>query len=123
MMCVRTVLLLLGLVLCAPPPALAQDYNNALNAFRRLPEQQRYMISLMLAATGHYSGMSNGEFNRRLHQAVIAFQGDLRAAPTGILSEEEQKALLVAGARFTSGIGIKEVEHPFAGAKLYFLLP
>jgi serine protease Do len=105
--------------LFSPANALAQDYSAAQVAFQRIPPQQRHMVALMLAAVGHYNGMATGDFNRRLYQAIRAFQQEIGTDPTGVLTEQLQARLNLAGAQVLGSFGLKEVTHPFANAKLF----
>ena len=77
------------------------------------------MVAVMLTALGHYNGMSTGEFNRRLQQAIIAFQREIGADQTGILTDQQQEKLKLAGAPVLGSFGLKEIMHPFANAKLF----
>lgn len=74
---------------------------------------------MLLIATGHYNGMSNGDFNQRIFRGIQQFQQSIGSNPNGILSAEDAAALKSTGYRFLGAAGLKEVFHPTASAKLY----
>ena len=77
------------------------------------------MIPMLLIAAGHYDGLSTGEFNQRIFRGIQTFQQSLGRAPSGILTTQEHSRLRQTGLEFLGLVGLKEVSHPTANAKLY----
>jgi hypothetical protein len=58
------------------------DYTSASQQFYGLGEEQKIDIALWLIATGDFNGVYRGEYTRRLHAAIEAFQTREGFAPT-----------------------------------------
>ena len=79
--------------LCFSGTAHAADYAESRAAYQRLDQNERFMVGLMLVATGRYNGMVYGDFNKRLYRGIIEYQQSLGAAPTGILTADQTASL------------------------------
>ena len=81
-----------------PPPAPVVDAALAAQkaAFLALPEGTRKAAQEALVWLGLYVGVNDGEFGKRTRDAILAFQGNVKAPADGALSAPELKALLAA---------------------------
>ena len=82
-----------------PPPApAAADAAFAAQkaAFLALPEATRKAAQEALVWLGLYVGVNDGEFGKRTRDAILAFQGNVKAPTDGALSPPELTALLAA---------------------------
>ena len=55
-------------------------------AFLALPEATRKAVQEALVWLGLYVGVNDGEFGKRTHDAILAFQGNVKAPADGALS-------------------------------------
>lgn len=102
-------------------PAIAQqgaDYVRAERAFMALGRDDRFELPMLLIATGHYNGMSTGEFGRRLFRGVREYQASIGAPQTGYLEGDQLGRLRVSGFSVISAWGFSEIRHPQTEAKL-----
>ena len=78
-----------------PPPDPAYEASRA--AFEALPEAERRAVQDALMWTGHYSGVTEGNFGARTRAAIIAFQKSVKNVPDGVVDAPEIAKLLAAG--------------------------
>ena len=104
-----------------PPPApAAADAAFAAQkaAFLALPETTRKTAQEALVWLGFYVGVNDGEFGKRTRDAILTFQGNLRAPTDGALSPPELTALLAAAQKARDAVGFQVVTDPKSGAKI-----
>lgn len=118
--------LVLGLL---SPPASAQTPPTAPStddaalaaqraAFLALPEATRKAVQEALVWLGLYVGVNDGEFGKRTHDAILAFQGNVKAPADGALSPPLLNALLAAAQKARDAAGFQIVSDPKTGAKI-----
>ena len=117
--------LVVGLV---SPPALtqtspapsAEDPAMAAQkaAFLALPEATRKAAQEALVWLGLYVGVNDGEFGKGTHNAILAFQANLKSPADGVLSPPSLNALLAAGQKARNAAGVQTVSDPKTGAKI-----
>jgi len=103
-----------------PPSASADDAAMAARkaAFLALPEATRKAVQEALVWLGLYVGVNDGEFGKRTHDAIIAFQGSVKAPPDGALSPPILSALLAAAQKAREAAGFQVVSDPKTGARI-----
>jgi peptidoglycan hydrolase-like protein with peptidoglycan-binding domain len=87
-------------------------------AFLALPEATRKAIQEALVWLGLYVGVDDGEFGKRTHDAILAFQASAKAPADGALSAPLLNALLAAGQKAQEAAGFQVVSDPKTGAKI-----
>ncbi|MGC2783282.1 MAG: peptidoglycan-binding domain-containing protein, partial [Roseiarcus sp.] len=87
-------------------------------AFLALPEATRKAVQEALVWLGLYVGVNDGEFGKRTHDAILAFQGSGKAPADGALSPPLLNALLAAGQKARDAVGFQVVSDPKTGAKI-----
>jgi hypothetical protein len=87
-------------------------------AFLALPEATRKAVQEALVWLGLYVGVNDGEFGKRTHDAILAFQGNVKAPADGALSPPLLNALLAAAQKARDAVGFKIVSDPKTGAKI-----
>jgi peptidoglycan hydrolase-like protein with peptidoglycan-binding domain len=119
-----------ALVLCfLSPPASAQTPPAAPSAddvamaaqkaaFLALPEATRKAAQEALVWLGLYVGVNDGDFGKRTRDAILAFQGNVKAPADGTLSPPFLKALLAAGQKAREAAGFQVMSDPKSGAKI-----
>ena len=104
------------------PPASfsADDAAMAVRkaAFLALPEATRKAVQEALVWLGLYVGVNDGEFGKRTHDAILAFQANVKAPADGALSPPLLNALLAAAQKAREAAGFQVVSDPKTGAKL-----
>ncbi len=108
----------LAAVVCLMPGAARADYASARQAYEMLPIHQQTSIGLALIATGHFEGLVEFGFSRRLYRSLLAFERGHGLAADGILSVRERRLLAEDANRFFLEIGTDYDVHPASGAKL-----
>jgi peptidoglycan hydrolase-like protein with peptidoglycan-binding domain len=83
----------------AGPAVVDPQLQAAIRAFGELPLEERKSVQDSLVWTGDYNGNVDGEFGRMSFEAVRSFQRKANATATGILSEEQRKALAAAAGK------------------------
>ena len=104
-----------------PPPApAAADAAFAAQkaAFLALPEATRKAAQEALVWLGLYVGVNDGEFGKRTRDAILAFQGNVKAPTDGALSPPELTALLGAAQKARDAAGFQVVSDPKSGARI-----
>ena len=103
-----------------PPPAPVVDAALAAQkaAFMALPEGTRKAAQEALVWLGLYVGVNDGEFGKRTRDAILAFQGNVKAPADGALTAPELKALLAAAERARDAAGFKTVSDAKSGARI-----
>ena len=104
-----------------PPPApSADDAAMAAQkaAFLALPEATRKAAQEALVWLGLYVGVDDGDFGKRTRDAILAFQGNVKAPADGTLSAPVLKALLAAAQKAREAAGFRVVSDPKTGAKI-----
>ncbi len=104
-----------------PPPAPATAdaaFAAQKAAFLALPEATRKAAQEALVWLGLYVGVNDGEFGKRTRDAILAFQGNVRAPTDGALSPPELTALLAAAQRARDAAGFQVVSDPKSGARI-----
>ena len=104
-----------------PPPApAAADAAFAAQkaAFLALPEATRKAAQEALVWLGLYVGVDDGEFGKRTRDAILAFQGNVKAPTDGALSPPEAAALLAAARKARDAAGFQVVSDPKSGARI-----
>jgi Putative peptidoglycan binding domain len=104
-----------------PPPApSADDAAMAAGkaAFLALPEATRKAVQEALVWLGLYVGVNDGEFGKRTHDAILAFQASVKAPADGALSPPLLNALLAAAQRARDAAGFQIVSDPKTAAKI-----
>jgi peptidoglycan hydrolase-like protein with peptidoglycan-binding domain len=87
-------------------------------AFLALPEATRKAVQEALVWLGLYVGVNDGEFGKRTHDAILAFQASVKAPPDGALSPPLLNALLAAAQKARDAAGFQIVSDPKTGAKV-----
>jgi hypothetical protein len=87
-------------------------------AFLALPEATRKAVQEALVWLGLYVGVNDGEFGKRTRDAILAFQGNVKAPADGTLSPPLLNALLAAAQRARDAAGFQIVSDPKTGAKI-----
>ncbi len=105
--------------LCFAVTAHAADYAESRAAYQRLDQNDRFMVGLMLVATGRYNGMIYGDFNKRLYRGIIEYQQSLGAAPTGILTADQTASLYREGGQYFAALGMKKLEMPLGAGTVF----
>ena len=102
------------------PPAPVVDAALAAQkaAFLALPEGTRKAAQDALVWLGFYNGVNDGDFGKRTRDAILAFQGNVKAPADGALSAPELKALLAAAQKARDGAGFQIVRDPKSGARI-----
>ncbi len=104
------------------PPAAPSADDAAMAAqkaaFLALPEPTRKAAQEALVWLGLYVGVNDGEFGKRTHDAILAFQGNVKAPADGALSAPLLKALLAAAQKARDAVGFQVVSDPKTGAKI-----
>ncbi len=103
-----------------PPSPSADDTAMAARkaAFLALPEARRKAVQEALVWLGLYVGVNDGEFGKRTHDAILAFQASVKAPADGTLSPPLLNALLVAAQKAHEAAGFQVVSDPKTGAKI-----
>ena len=102
----------------APSPAADATMAAQKEAFLALPETTRKAAQEALVWLGLYVGVNDGEFGRHTRDAILAFQGNLKAPTDGALSPLELKALLAAAQTAREAAGFQIVSDPRSGARI-----
>ena len=102
----------------AAPPAADTAFAAQKAAFLALPETTRKAAQEALVWLGLYVGVNDGDFGKRTRDAILAFQGNLKAPTDGALSAPELKALLAAAERARDAAGFQVVSDTKSGAKI-----
>ena len=102
----------------APSPAADATMAAQKEAFLALPETTRKAAQEALVWLGLYVGVNDGEFGRHTRDAILAFQGNLKAPSDGALSPPELKALLAAAQTAREAAGFQIVSDPRTGARI-----
>ena len=104
------------------PPTAPPTNDAAMTArkaaFLALPEATRKAVQEALVWLGLYVGVNDGEFGKRTHDAILAFQGNVKAPADGALSPPLLNALLAAGQKARDAVGFQVVSDPKTGAKI-----
>jgi hypothetical protein len=104
-----------------PPPAPSTD-DAAMAArkaaFLALPEATRKAVQEAMVWLGLYVGVNDGEFGKRTHDAILAFQGNVKAPADGALSPPLLNALLAAAQKARDAVGFQIVSDPKTGARI-----
>ena len=102
------------------PPAPVVDAALAAQkaAFLALPEGTRKAAQDALVWLQFYNGVNDGDFGKRTRDAILAFQGNVKAPADGALSAPELKALLAAAQKARDGAGFQIVRDPKSGARI-----
>ena len=102
------------------PPAPVVDAALAAQkaAFLALPEGTRKAAQDALVWLGFYNGVNDGDFGKRTRDAILAFQGNVKAPADGALSAPELKALLAAAQKARDAAGFQIVRDPKSGARI-----
>ena len=102
------------------PPAPVVDAALAAQkaAFLALPEGTRKAAQDALVWLGFDNGVNDGDFGKRTRDAILAFQGNVKAPADGALSAPELKALLAAAQKARDGAGFQIVRDPKSGARI-----
>ena len=87
-------------------------------AFLALPEATRKAVQEALVWLGLYAGVNDGEFGKRTHDAILAFQASVKAPADGALSPPLLKALLAAAQKARDAARFQIVSDPKTGAKI-----
>ena len=87
-------------------------------AFLALPEATRKAAQEALVWLGLYVGVNDGEFGKGTHNAILAFQANLKSPADGVLSPPSLNALLAAGQKARNAAGVQTVSDPKTGAKI-----
>lgn len=77
----------------AAQPALDPVQAASKAAFERLDEAERKAVQNDLIWTGDFNGVAGGEYGRRTHDAMLAFERRSQGTPDGILTPAERAAL------------------------------
>jgi peptidoglycan hydrolase-like protein with peptidoglycan-binding domain len=105
----------------APPGVVSAD-DAAMAAqkaaFMGLPEATRKALQEALVWLGLYVGVNDGDFGKRTRDAMLAFQGNVKATADGTLSAPQLKALLAAAQQARDAAGFQVVSDPKTGAKI-----
>jgi hypothetical protein len=114
---------LISPIASAQTPPAAPSADDALMvaqkaAFLALPEASRRAAQEALVWLGLYVGVNDGEFGKRTREAILAFQGNVKAPADGVLSAPELKALLAAAQKARDATGFQVVSDPKSGAKI-----
>jgi peptidoglycan hydrolase-like protein with peptidoglycan-binding domain len=104
------------------PPAAPSVDDDAMAAgkaaFLALPETTRKAVQEALVWLGLYVGVNDGEFGKRTHDAILAFQGNVKTPAAGALSPPLLNALLAAAQKAREAAGFQVVSDPRTGAKI-----
>jgi len=106
-----------------PTPPTAPATDDAAMAARKaaflaLPEATRKAVQEALVWLGLYVGVNDGEFGKRTHDAILGFQGSIKAPADGALPPPVLNALLAAAQRAREAVGFQVVSDPKTGAKI-----
>ncbi|MGH6798428.1 MAG: peptidoglycan-binding domain-containing protein, partial [Roseiarcus sp.] len=108
--------------LAQTPPASPGAADAALAAqkaaFLALPEAARKAAQDALVWLGFYNGVADGDFGKRTRDAILAFQGNVKAPADGALSAPALKVLLAAAQKAREAVGFQVVSDPKSGAKI-----
>jgi hypothetical protein len=104
--------------LAQTPPVAPSAEDAAKAAFLALPEATRKAAQEALVWLGLYVGVNDGEFGKRTHDAILAFQASVKAPADGALSPPLLNALLAAGQKARDATGFQVVSDPKTGAKI-----
>ncbi|HEY1887435.1 MAG TPA: peptidoglycan-binding domain-containing protein [Roseiarcus sp.] len=104
-------------------PPIAPSTDDAAMAARKaaflaLPEATRKAVQEALVWLGLYVGVNDGEFGKRTHDAILAFQGNVKAPADGTLSPPLLNALLAAAQKERDAAGFQVVSDSKTGAKV-----
>ena len=104
------------------PPVAPSTDDAAMAAqkatFLALPEATRKAVQEALVWLGLYVGVNDGEFGKRTRDAIVAFQGNVKAPADGALSPPLLNALLAAAQKAREAAGFRVVSDPKTGAKI-----
>jgi hypothetical protein len=104
------------------PPASSSSDDAAMAAqkaaFMGMPEATRKAAQDALVWLGFYNGVNDGDFGNRTRDAILAFQGNVKAPADGTLSAPELKALLAAAQKARDAAGFQVVSDPKTGARI-----
>ena len=101
-----------------PAPATADAAFAEQKAFLAMPEATRKAAQEALVWLGLYVGVNDGEFGTRTRDAILAFQGNVKAPTDGALSPPELTALLGAAQKAGDAAGFQVVSDPKSGARI-----
>ena len=104
-----------------PPPAPSADdavMAAQKSAFLALPKATRKAVQEALVWLGLYVGVNDGEFGKRTRDAILAFQGNVKAPADGALSPPLLNALLGTAQKAREAAGFQVVSDPKTGAKI-----
>src|SRR5262249_31067740 len=87
------------------PPNSPSGDDAAKSTFLALPEPTRKAVQEALVWLGLYVGVNDGEFGKRTHDAILAFQASVRAPNDGTLSPPLLNALLAAAQKARDAAG------------------
>lgn len=90
-------------VWCIPTRA---DVQQSEFWFKRLSEDERFLMQSQLILTGHYSALADGEFGQMTYRAIVGLQKDLGEPQTGVLTAGAAELLNVAAAEIYKGLGM-----------------
>jgi S1-C subfamily serine protease len=116
MWCVRLLLIMcFGLV---TGTVSAQDVGAARRQWQRLDPEQRTRVVTSLMATGHYNGVLVLDLNRRVLDALVAFQREAGLIPNGVPDLYTIGRLQNSSAAILRRLGMATQSHPTTGARL-----
>jgi Putative peptidoglycan binding domain len=102
-----------------PPPAPADAAFAAEKAaFLALPLATRKAAQDALVWLGLYNGVNDGDFGKRTHDAIVAFQLGQKAAGDGALSPGQLQALLAGGQKARAAAGFQTIADAKTGARI-----
>src|SRR5271166_6119130 len=102
------------------PAALAADAAFAAqkSPFLALPPAARKAAQDALVWLGFYNGPNDGDFGKRTHDAIVAWQRSVKATPDGVLGLTLLQALTAAADKARAEVGFKVVADPNTGARI-----
>ncbi|MEJ1938100.1 peptidoglycan-binding domain-containing protein, partial [Nostoc sp. NIES-2111] len=99
------------------PPVV--DYASAQAAFDALPLADRYEAQTFLAALGYWPAVSSDRFNRKIYEAVQAYQREQGRPATGFVDEATLSGLRSGAYPVLTRWALEPVRHPSTAARLW----
>jgi hypothetical protein len=85
---------------------------------KALAQTERTAIQSDLAWVGAYNGAITGEVSERMINAIKAYQKDIAARQTGVLTPQERTTLAAAARKLQNDVGWKAATDPINGIRL-----
>jgi hypothetical protein len=102
------------------PPASATDqvFESQKTAFDALPEADRRGIQDALIWTGDYNGVVDGAFGKRTRDSILAYQGAIKTATTGILDSAQIAALVATADKAKAAVKFQPLADDKTGIRI-----